>query len=159
MGAGIHTGPAYVGNMGSDDLVNYTLIGDSVNLAARLESLCKRYGAPALVSGDTALRCGQDFVFVLLDELRVKGKALPVRVFWPLRSENQGPWGIAAEEWEVARGRYAQGDFAQAAPAFADLARRHPGLETLFSLYRERCRSLCARPPGNWDGIWIMDEK
>jgi adenylate cyclase len=88
MGAGIHTGMAYVGNMGSDDLVNYTLIGDSVNLTSRLEGLCKHYGVPVVVSGEVAEQCEQSgaaFSFQYLDSVQVKGREKPVAIYQPMR--------------------------------------------------------------------------
>lgn len=72
MGAGIHTGIAQVGNMGSSDLLNYTCIDDNVNLASRLESLCKRYGVGIVVSADIVEACPDDMPFRQLDKIRVK---------------------------------------------------------------------------------------
>ncbi|MDR1350918.1 MAG: adenylate/guanylate cyclase domain-containing protein [Zoogloeaceae bacterium] len=86
IGAGVHTGPAYVGNMGSADTINYTLIGDNVNLASRLEELCPQYGVPVIVSEATKAQCGDHFAFKFLDTLKVKGKQQPVSIYQPLRA-------------------------------------------------------------------------
>jgi adenylate cyclase len=91
IGAGIHTGNAYVGNMGSADTINYTLIGDNVNLASRLESLCPQYGVPVIVSEATRAQCGDHFAFRFLDTLRVKGKQQPVSIYQPLARTDDAP--------------------------------------------------------------------
>ncbi|MDR3159322.1 MAG: adenylate/guanylate cyclase domain-containing protein [Zoogloeaceae bacterium] len=90
MGAGIHTGAAYVGNMGSADTVNYTLIGDNVNIASRLEGLCAQYGVPVIVSEATRIQCGERFTFRFLDTLRVKGKQRPVSIYQALAGSSPG---------------------------------------------------------------------
>ncbi len=158
MGVGVHTGKAYVGNMGSADMLNYTLIGDAVNLTSRLEGLCPLYGAEVVVSGETAAACGEAFGFRLLDTLTVKGKRLPVDVCEPLR---RTVWEQRAAElaaWREARRLYTAGAFAEAAAHCAALNREHP--ETvLYSLYTERCRKLAAAPPPDWNGIWAMHSK
>ncbi len=155
MGAGIHTGDAYVGNMGSDDLVNYTLIGDAVNTASRLESLCVRYGVPVIISGQTKAQCGNAFAFQYLDTLRVKGKALPIDVYAPMR---QADYSSRAEEiaaWQNAHAAYAEGRFTEAKDAFAALVAASPG-SPLYTLYSTRTAQLADTPPANWDGIWTV---
>ncbi|TGG91652.1 adenylate/guanylate cyclase domain-containing protein [Natronospirillum operosum] len=83
LGIGISTGRMSVGNMGSDFRMAYTVMGDPVNLGARLEALTRQYDVDILVSEDTA-RAATDFEFRAVDETRVKGKAAPVRVYTPV---------------------------------------------------------------------------
>lgn len=159
IGAGLHCGPVYVGNMGSQDLLDYTCIGDTVNLTSRLEGMCARYGVEVVVSGAMAERCGQAFYFRALDSIRVKGKSRPVTIFSVHEHEEaqrrQAEFTTAREALRL----YVEGDFAAALRLFDSLRENAPESTLLYQLYSGRCTSLRAAPPKNWDGIWTFDSK
>lgn len=157
IGVGVHTGMAYAGNMGTSDLLTYTAIGDNVNLASRLESLCPVYGVPVVASEDIRKCCQQDFFWRRLDRVRVKGKQQPVRIFHPMRLEQAWKREAEFELYDKALTAWDKGDFLEAGKAFSTLASRWPCF--LYDLYVRRCEAFCNTPPRDWDGVWTFTSK
>lgn len=151
-GIGVYCGPVHVGNMGTSELMNYTCIGETVNLASRLEGLTKSYGVGIIVSASVKEGCGNSLQFVPLDKIRVKGSSRPIKIFSPLLLFPDCD-SSALALWEEGLKKYLNGSFADALAAFEKIpAGVLPA--TLISLFKERCQKLLAQAPVAWDGIW-----
>ena len=162
MGIGLNTGMVVSGNIGSARRMDYTIIGDGVNLASRLESACKAYAAELLISEGTFRRLRDTYRVREIDFVVVKGKTEPVGVYEVLDYHTDDSFPNMREVLlHFAEGvrRYRAGEFKVAIGHFESALDRNPG-DRLSGIYIERCRALLdAPPPVGWTGVWVMKEK
>ncbi|MDR0402780.1 MAG: adenylate/guanylate cyclase domain-containing protein, partial [Treponema sp.] len=156
---GINTGEMVVGNMGTSNKMNYTIMGNAVNLAARLEGVNKQYRTGGiLISEYTKTELGNEFVCRSLDRVRVVGINEPLRLYelLGLRGETDEE---AVKIWEAAFALYEKRRFREAEEAFGSIAAKNEK-DGAARLYAEKCRSYSAAPPPDgWDGVNNLSEK
>lgn len=146
---GVSTGDMIVGTIGSKDNRNFTVMGDPVNLGARLEGACKVYGTRVLISQRTRELAGAGTLAREIDLIRVKGKTEPIRVYELLDENHQAPSledglkAYRARDWDLA-----EAAFSKTPP------------DNVSAVYLERIAKLRHAPPrADWDGVWVLDTK
>lgn len=155
VGVGLDGGQVFYGNIGSNERMVNTVIGDNVNSSARLEGLTRFYRVPVICSEyvkDEVLEHTDEYVFVELDQVQVKGKTMGKKVFWPVpRGEMDQELARDIEEFNQGLHLYYQGDWPEAVTHFSR------SKLVVADVFRERIAGKTA--PQGWNGIWTMTEK
>jgi adenylate cyclase len=162
MGIGLNTDMVVSGNIGSAKRMDYTLIGDGVNLASRLESACKMYSAQLLISENTFNRLRGTYRIRNIDYVVVKGKTEPVGVYEVLDHHTEASFPNLMDVvnyFNEGMRHYRAAKFANAITHFEKALAYHPH-DKLATTYIERCRHLQDHPPiPAWNGVWVMTQK
>ena len=159
MRIGVNTGDMLAGNIGSARRFNYTVMGDAVNLASRLESANKQYGSQILIGDSTATLCSKSIRLRMLDTVRVVGRSQPVNIFEPLGEieETNRDYSLnnIIEGYADALSAYRAGNFEAALKGFLALEG-----DLAAQMAADRTRALINYPPqAPWDGITVLGTK
>ena len=158
-GIGINHGEVIVGEIGHPQRMEFTVLGDGVNLAARLESATKQFHCDILVGEKVEELTRGEFVYRRVDRLRLKGKTQAVEVFIPL-SERATPAPAWLAEFHQAIELYRARSFREAAQRFQEVNRQLGGDDFLCAMYAARCEQFAQNhPPADWDGSHTLTEK
>ena len=161
MGLGLNTDKIVAGNIGSQKRMDYTMIGDGVNLAARLESACKQYNARILISDFTFKKLKGTYRIRYIDDVVVKGKTEPVGVHEVLDYHDDKTFPNLMDvvnHFNEGRKKYRLGDFTSSISSFQECLKANSD-DLLSKTYIERCEQLIKEKPTNWDGVWVMKSK
>ena len=161
MGLGLNTDKLLSGNIGSSKRMDYSMIGDGVNLAARLESACKSYAARILISDFTYQKLKGTYQIRYIDDVIVKGKteAVGVREVLDYHTPETFPNLMdTVNHFNEGRISFKAGDWDKGIRSFNECLRANPN-DKLSKIYIDRCETMKQRNPKDWDGIWVMETK
>jgi adenylate cyclase len=160
MGAGINTGLGYIGEMGSTQRHSYDVLGDAVSTAARIESKCKEYGCLLLVGGATVEHCKDQFFFLKIDDLAVKGKTVGVPLYTVL-DDIKPHYKTSKKHHDQMHNLYRMQMFDEAIQQCNLIRTSFDGkMEKYYDMWIERCEYMKTQKlPKDWDGIFIAQTK
>ena len=160
MGAGINTGLGYLGEMGSTKRHSYDVLGDAVSTAARIESKCKEYGCLLLVGGATAEKCKEDWFFLKIDDLAVKGKSVGIPIYTVLDYVTPA-YLNAKKQHEKMHELYRAQQFDNAIELCKSLKTEFEGrMQDYYTMWIERCEYQKTQDlPIDWNGVFIATTK
>jgi adenylate cyclase len=150
---GLHSGPVVAGNVGSRERFNYTIMGDTVNLAYRLQEVNRHYGTRLILSKATRSLAGEGFLMRELDQVRVRGRLQPVTIFELVWAAPGEPTPLWLSSFLEGRAAYLERNWQQAALYFEEVIRLKPE-DGPATLYLRRCRRyLEVAPAPDWRGV------
>jgi adenylate cyclase len=160
MGAGINTGLGYLGEMGSTQRHSYDVLGDSVSTAARIESKCKEYGCVLLIGDATYQQTKDDFFYLKIDDLAVKGKTVGIGI-WTVLDNTKPAWRTAKRKHEEMHEFYKAQKFDDAISS-CKLLHNHfdEKMSAYYDMWIERCEYMKTQDlPKDWNGVFIATTK
>lgn len=159
MGIGINHGEVIVGNIGHPQRMEFTVLGDAVNLASRLESATKGFHQDLLMGESVFHLTQRDFDYRTVDYLVVKGKTMPIEVY-TIPAENRGESVLGLQQYHEALDLYRKGEFARALSKFERAGQNLGGSDFLCEMYQLRCQEYLRHPPPkDWNGAHLLKEK